>query len=184
MIRVGFLASVLAGLLNCGAVNAADMVSLELGEFSISDESLVKPKSISVVNGQNQLNFSMKLDSLSANADGDKTEASSSMSGSFVVQQPRHMSLPTMTVQLHGLIIKSAGSTARLDLTIGNVQKTIEWKADEAAAKSFDITLNEADLKGELPVPFPITAVAIVNKSAGSGAVLLTLETINASFGQ
>jgi hypothetical protein len=184
MIRVVLSSAVIALTLFSTTAKAADLVSLEMGEFTIDSESPVKPKSISVTNGSNQLTFSMQLDTLVANADGAKTEASSSMTGNFVVMQPHKQSLPAMTIQLRGHIIKTVGSTARLDLTIGNNKKTIEWKADEVAAKTFDITLNEVVANGELPVPFPISAFAVVNKTAGAGAVLVSLESIDVNISQ
>jgi hypothetical protein len=184
MIRVVFSTALMALALLSTTAKAADLVSLEMGEFTIDSESPVKPKSVSVLNGQNQLTFSMQLDALVANADGAKTEASSSMSGSFVVMQPHKQSLPSMTIELRGHIIKTIGSTARLDVTIGNNKKSIEWKADEAAAKTFDIILNEVVANGELPVPFPISALVVVNKTAGAGAVLVSLESIDVNISQ
>jgi hypothetical protein len=184
MIRTVSLSALISICLLGMPANAADMVSLEMGEFSIDAESAVKPKNVSVTNGQNELSFSMQLDTLVASADGAKTEASSSVMGNFVVQQPHRMLLPTMRIELRGHIIKTTGSTARLDLTIGNNKKTIEWKTDEAASKSFDIKLNEVIADGELPVPFPISAMAFVNKEPGAGAVLVSLESIDVNISQ
>jgi hypothetical protein len=184
MIRGMFVSTFFAISLFGNVAIAADLVSLEMGEFNIDSESLVKPTSVSVVNGQNQLKFSMTLDALVANADGGKTEAASSMTGSFLVQQPHKLSLPSMTIELRGHIIKTAGSTARLDVTIGDNKHTIDWKADETAAKSFDVVLSETVANGELPASFPIAASAVVSKNVDGGAVLVSLESIEVTINQ
>lgn len=163
-------------------VMAADTSSLEMGDFNIKTDSVVKPESVAINSSSKKLTFSMHLDSLVANADGKKTEGSSSMEGNFVVQQPQKISLPSMTVQLRGHIIKTAGSTASLDITIGSALKTIKWNADEVMAKAFDITVTEAIPNGELPVLLPVSAIAFVNKEAGAGAVLVSLESIDVTF--
>jgi hypothetical protein len=163
-------------------VNAADLSSLEMGNFNIKTDSIVKPESVAIKNNLKNLTVSMRLDSLVANADGQKTEGSSSMEGNFVVQQPQKVSLPFMTVQLRGHIVKTKGSTASLDITIGSALKTIKWNADEVAAKAFDITITEAIPNGELPVLLPVSAIALVNKEAGAGAVLVSLESIDVTF--
>lgn len=170
--------------LSVSAARSADMVSLEMGEFNIASGSIVKPKLVSVANVLKRLSFSMQLDSLVANADGAKTEASSSMEGNFVVQQPHRVLLPTMTVQLRGHIVKTMGSTASLDVTVGMALKTIKWNADEAESKAFDITITQVIPNGELPVILPVSAIALVTKEMGTGAVLISLENIDVNISQ
>ncbi len=182
MIRVALSSLFFVFALFGTVVSAADTSSLEMGDFNIDTDSVVKPESVAINNSSKKLTFSMHLDSLVANADGKKTEGSSSMEGNFVVQQPQKISLPTMTVQLRGHIIKTVGSTASLDITIGTALNTIKWNADEVLAKAFDITVNEAIPNGELPVLLPVSAIALVNKNAGGGAVLVSLESIDVTF--
>jgi hypothetical protein len=183
MIRAALISSFIALALTNIAANAADMSSLEVGDFNIASESIVKPQSVSVTSGKKQLTLSMTLDALVAHADGVKIEGSSSMEGSFIVQQPHKMSLPSMTVQLRGHIVKTMGSTASLDVTIGTALKTIKWNADEATARPFSITIVEPIPNGELPVVLPVSAIALVSKNAGTGAVLVSLDSIVVNIG-
>jgi hypothetical protein len=184
MIRAALLFGIATFALGGPAANSADMMSLEVGDFNIASDSIVKPHSVSVVNGKKLLTLSMQLDSLVAHADGSKIEASSSMEGNFIVQQPHQLVLPSMTVQLHGHIVKTLGSTASLDVTIGSALKTIKWNADEATARQFNITIIEPIVNGELPVVLPVSAIALVNKNAGTGAVLISLDRIDVNIGQ
>jgi hypothetical protein len=179
------LAFVFIGVALMGSVaRGADFISLEWGQFNVDSESLVKPKSVSFVNGQDKLGLSMTLDTLVANADGGKLEGSSSMTGDFVVQQPHQLSLPSMTVELRGHIIKTVGSTAHLEVTIGGSKKVVDWTADQVLSGPFTVSMNEAVPNGQLPAPFPISASIVVNKVAGDGAVLVSLENIDVTVGQ
>jgi hypothetical protein len=165
------------------AARAADFISLEWGEFKLDPESAVKPKSVSVVNGNGELSLSMALDMLVANADGSKTEGSSSFSGEFLIQQPHYVTLPAINIELKGHIIKTAGSTARLEVTIGNTKDTISWSATEVLAAPFSKSITTPIAAGMLPAPFPINASAYVSKDAGGGAVLVSLESIEVKIG-
>jgi hypothetical protein len=184
MIRVGLKSAVICLFAFSPVVKAADVASLDLGQFSTDSSSPTEPKSVSIQNGEKQVVFSVKLDHLVANADGDKLEDSASMTGTFPLQQPHKLQLPSMTVVLSGLIIKGTGSTAKLNVKIGDVERVVEWKADEVVSKSFEITLDEAVPNGELPVPLPVSVFAIVNKDKGASAVLVALETIDVKIGQ
>jgi hypothetical protein len=183
MIRVSLVSAMVGLFALSSTAIAADLSSLNLGEFSIAADSPTVPKSVSVQNTEKQIVFSVKLDHLVANADGGKLEDSASMTGTFPVQQPHKIQLPSMTVVLSGLIVKGLGSTAKLNVKIGDVEKTVEWKADEAASKSFEITLDELVPNGELPVPLPVAAYAIVNTDSKAGPVLVSLETIDVKIG-
>jgi hypothetical protein len=183
MIRVS-LVSALVGLLALSpSAHCADAASLDLGEFSIAADSPTVPKSVSVQNSEKQIVFSVKLDHLIANADGGKLEDSASMTGTFPVQQPQKIQLPSMTVVLSGLIVKGLGSTAKLNIKIGDIEHLVEWKADEATSKAFEITLDQVVPNGELPVPLPLAAYVIVNTDAKAGPVLVSLETIDVKIG-
>jgi hypothetical protein len=184
MFRKAFAVAVIGFALTGVVAKAADFISLEWGEFNIDSESAVKPKSLAFVNSSDRLGLVMTLDTLVANADGAKLEDSSSMTGDFVVQQPHRLSLPSMTVELRGHIIKTTGSTARIEVTIGASKKTVEWTSADVQSGLFTVTMNEAVPNGQLPAPFPISALVIANKDAGSGAVLVSLDSIDVSVGQ
>ncbi len=180
LLGVGLVAVALLSV----AAKSADFASLEWGEFRQDAESVVKPKSLSVVNGQEELSFAMELDKLVANADGAKTEASSSFSGEFLIQQPHYVTLPAVDIELKGHIIKTAGSTARLDVTIGNTTQTITWTASDVVAAAFTRNITSPIKAGQLPAPFPINASVFVTKDATGGAVLVSLESIDVKIGR
>ena len=184
MIRRVFGASLIVAALFSVTAKAADFISLEWGDFKLDAESAVAPKSVSVVNGNGELSLAMTLDSLVANADGAKTEGSSSFSGEFLVQQPHYVNLPAVNIELKGHIIKTSGSTARLEVTIGNTTQTLTWAANEVVSAPFAKTLTTPVATGQLPAPFPIGASAFVTKQAGDGAVLVSLESIDVKIGR
>jgi hypothetical protein len=179
-IGVGLVAVALFSL----SAKAADFVSLEWGEFKIDAESAVKPVSVSVVNGSAELSLAMTLDKLMANADGAKTEGSSSFSGEFLIQQPHYVTLPAVSIELKGHIIKTVGSTASLEVTIGNSTNILKWDANEAISAPFSKSIISQVTAGQLPAPFPISASAVVNKEPGAGAVLVSLESIEVKIGR
>jgi hypothetical protein len=185
MIRRISAAGVLSVLLMAAPALAADLVSLEWGgEFRLAVDSGVKPKTVSIVGGGNELSLEMALDTLVAGADGGKTEDSSNFSGEFIIRQPRKVSLPSVNMALRGHIIKTAGSTARLDVKIGGAEKVIEWKAEEIASESFVASMSVTLVDGFVPVPLPVSAAAYVSKQPGGGAVLVSLEAIEVKIGQ
>jgi hypothetical protein len=163
---------------------AADLALLEWGEFNVDAESAIKPVKVDLVAGGRELKLSMSLDKLVATADGGKTEGASSFSGHFLVLQPDYISLPSAVIELQGHIVKTPGSTARIDVTIGSDKKTLEWGADDSRAEAFTTTITTVIADGQLPSPFPISASAFVAKDKGGGAVLVSLERINITIGQ
>lgn len=184
MIRA-LLCSLMVAVLSFSTdATSADLSSLEIGNFNAGFQSAVKPKSVTVKNGPKQLSFALKLNALVANADGSKTENSAGMNGSFVVVQPSNLPLSSMTIELQGHIVKTAGSTATLDITIGGVLKTITWGPDDVVSKVFNIKLNEPIPNGVVPVILPVSAIALVTKNADEGAVLVSLESIKVNLGQ
>jgi hypothetical protein len=165
-------------------VHAADLSALNWGEFRVAVDSGAKPAAVATDSSGTALTLSMKLDHLSANADGAKTEASSSMEGEFVVEQPHKIALHSMRIELEGHIVKTQGSTARLTVNIGGVQKSVDWTADDVKSGTYKEMMDVAIPSGELPVPFPVTASATVSRPKDKGAVLLTLESIKVTIGQ
>lgn len=168
----------------CAGARAADLVSLEWGAFSTDIEGAIAPEVVTASTGRDELTLTMTLKSLSANADGAKTEDSASFAGYFPVQQPDYVALPQLYVELEGHIIKTPGATARLDVIIGNEKKTIEWKAGDNLAEAFTSTISATVADGQLPSPFPVAATLYVSKPADGGAVLVSLEKINLTVGQ
>ena len=163
---------------------AADLVSLNWGEFNLDSDSAVKPKSVDVKADKDELSLSLELDTLVANADGAKTEASSSFAGQFSIQQPDYVSLPSMHFELRGLIVKTAGSTASLEVTVGNLKKSVVWQDNEVLSEPFTASFSGSVPDGQLPSPLPISVLAFVRKAPGGGAVLVSLEKIDVKIGQ
>ena len=182
MIRRIVVAGLLAMAL-AGSGHAADLVDLRWGDFTPDLEGAMVPSDIVVSSQNGEMTLSMALKSLVANADGTKTEASSSFSGNFAVMQPDYIALPSLRVELEGLIIKTPGSTARIDVTIGSEQKTVEWKGDATLAERFKTSIIATVEKGQLPSPFPVAASVYVSKSRDGGAVLVSIDTIKLTAG-
>jgi hypothetical protein len=183
MIRNIFCASVVL-VFGCTAqAISADLASLEMGEFVTSSDSEITPKSVSIDSKREALHFSMKLDSLAATADGSKMEGSSTFSGNFTVMQPYNVSLPVAKIELKGHIVKTAASTARLDIIVGDAKEKIIWDENEVAAGVFDKTLNVVIANGVVPVVFPVSATLLVTKSPGSGAIFISLDSIDVEIG-
>lgn len=162
---------------------SADLVSLEMGEFVTSSESEIVPKSVSIDSSRKALHFSMNLDALAATADGSKLEGSSTFSGNFIVMQPYNVSLPLAQIELKGHIVKTAASSATLDIIVGDAKEKIVWEENEVAAGLFDKTLNVIIANGVVPVVFPVSATLLVTKSPGSGAIFVSLDSIDVQIG-
>jgi hypothetical protein len=159
------------------AVLAADLPSLSWGEFTRTDDDPAKAE-MSPKADRQRLDVTMKLTGFEANADGDKLEGSANFIGQFLVSQPKKVELDQVRAKVAGLIVKTAGTTARIDITIGGATQSIEWAASDVKAERF-----ETEIMGELPngritAPFPVSAIALVKREAGAGSVLVTVDTI------
>ena len=183
MIRNLFCASAILAFGFNTQTHSADLVGLEMGEFVTSSESEITPKSVSVDSHREALHFSMKLDTLSATADGSKMEGTSTFSGNFTVLQPYNVSLPVAKIEIKGHIVKTAASSARLDIVVGDAKEKITWDENEVAAGQFDKTLNVVIANGQVPVVFPVSATLLVTKSPGSGAIFVSLDSIDVEIG-
>jgi hypothetical protein len=166
-----------------GAAYAADLGGLEWGKFRVAMESPSKPKDVATTASEKELTLSMTLEKLIANADGGKTEDSASMEGEFVVGQPRTLRLNSMKVELVGHIVKTEGTSAQLTVKIGGMEKSFEWKPADVKSGQFTEVMTVTIPNGELPVPFPVSALATVNRTKEQGAVLLTLDQIKVTIG-
>ncbi len=161
--------------LSATSAAAADVVGLSWGEF-VTSEAQAPMLELSAAQGK--LQASIKIGDLGANADGNKTEASDTFNGQFLLTQPKRSDLGSFRVTIGGLIVKTSGASARVDLTFGNIKKTIEWLDADVKAERFETEVTGVIPGGRVPVPFPVEAIILVKKPADSGAVLLTVDTI------
>jgi hypothetical protein len=166
-----------------GVAQSADLVSLNWGTFTLESDSPSKPKSYDVKTGAEGMSLAMTFDTLTAKADGAVKDASASMSGHFLVQQPQSVALSELRIELKGQIVKTKGSTARIDVTIGNEQKSVEWGENEEVAESFVRTITATVPGGQLPNPFTVSAAASAKKLADHGAAVITLESLSVDAG-
>lgn len=165
------------------AVQSADVVSLDWGKLTVESDSSTKPKSWNADARSNSMSLSMTFDSLIAKADGKINEASSDFSGYFTVQQPRSAAMSNLHIDLKGNIVKTAGSTASLDVKIGSEHQLIEWQDGEEAAGPFVRTIKAAIAGGQLPNPFTISITANAKKQPDKGAAVISLEAIEIRAG-
>lgn len=156
---------------------AADLPSLSWGEFTRTDDGPAKAE-MSPKADRQTLDMTMKIAGFEANADGDKLEGSANFIGQFLVNQPQKVELEQVRAKVAGLIVKTAGTTARIDVTIGGVTKTIEWAAGDVKAERFEADIMGALPNGRIESPFPVSAIALVKRDAGGGSVLVTVDTI------
>jgi hypothetical protein len=157
---------------------AADVAGLSWGQFITGDTSDAPPPALELSTSQGKLNATIKVGGLSANVDGDKTDASDTFSGQFLLTQPKRSDLSSLRATIGGLIVKTAGSSARIDVRFGDIKKTIEWLDTDVKAERFETEVTAVIPGGRIPVPFPVEAILLVKKPAGSGAVLLTVDSI------
>jgi hypothetical protein len=125
-----------------------------------------------------EINLSMTLPSLTANADGSRNQASASMEGEMIVVKPGDVPLPRMVIELSGHIIKTVNSTARIDVTIGPSSRSFTWAAKDVASGRFTLLMDGQVPGGKVPSSLPVSAIAMVTKDPGSGAVWVSLEEI------
>ncbi len=158
---------------------AADVAGLTWGQFVTGTTSEAQSPSVDLSSEQGKLRAKIRVGDLTANADGEKTNASATFSGEFLLTQPKHSDLGSFRATISGLIVKTAGSTARIDLAFGDIRKTIEWQATDVKSERFEQVITAVVPGGRVPVPFPVSALLLTSKPADSGAVLLTLDTID-----
>jgi hypothetical protein len=131
-----------------------------------------------------EINMAWILDPLVANADGKKKEASASVESVLVVVEPGYVPSPYVAIELNGHIIKTAKTTVRIDLQIGDIRRTVSWKDDDVQAGKFKIKLNETLPDGKMPSSFPVSAFAIVTKDGNDGAAMVSLEKVIVRLGK
>lgn len=131
-----------------------------------------------------ELELSWFLDSLVANADGPKGEGSASMEGNLIVAEPGYVSSPYMVIELSGHIVKTLATTVRVDVKIGNVQRSVIWNSGEVKSGRFSVSLNAPMSAGKLPGYFPVSAIALVQREGKQGVALVSLERIRVRLGK
>jgi hypothetical protein len=124
------------------------------------------------------------LDPLVATADGAKKEGSASVESVLVVIEPAYVPSPTMVIELNGHIVKTAKTTVRIDVRIGDISRTVVWKAEDVQTGKFKIKLTEPMPDGKMPSSFPVSALAIVSKDGNDGAAMVSLEKVIVRLGK
>ena len=128
-------------------------------------------------------NLTWVLPAMVAHADGGKQEGSASAVGNIVVDKPGPSFGPQIVIELEGHIVKTIQSTARLDIHVGSIEKSLVWNADEIKSGVFKITLIEKAPGGSVPPYIPVSAIAFVTKSGDGHAVMVSLDKIVLHFG-
>jgi hypothetical protein len=118
------------------------------------------------------------LDPLVASADGSKKEGSAGIDGNLIVTEPGFVASPDMVIELSGHIVKTAGATARLDVSISGKNHQVNWKVDDVEAGTFVIELNARLAEGRLPAYFPVSALAFATKTSKGGVAMVSLEKV------
>jgi hypothetical protein len=163
---------------------AADLVSLGWGEFRPSEENTVAAKAVTLAAGANELTLDIALAPLTATAEGETTEGAVSYAGDVAVAQPDYISLPQMRIELHGQVVKTEGTEARIEVSVGGVTRVVEWPVDQAVAENFVKVIDAEVPGGQLPAPFAVSANIVVKKPTAAGASLISLQQIKVKVGQ
>jgi hypothetical protein len=163
---------------------SADVSALEIGDFTPHTDGLFTTASAVTSLGKSETNLAMKIDAFEVKAEGDVNESTSSFSGHFEVSQPARLPIRKVEVEISGLIIKSAGSTAMINVNFGGTTKTITWGEADTLAQAYKETITIELPDGRLPAPFPVEAIATVKKAPNGSSVLVTLKEINVRMGE
>jgi hypothetical protein len=146
--------------------------------------TVVKLPKVAVEPLGDDINLTWVLDPLVANSDGAKLEDSASVEANLVVTDPGYVAEPVMIIELTGHVVKTARTTARLDIRIGDTKRTVSWNADDVQSGKFKISINEPMLEGKLPDYYPVSALAFVTKDGKDGASMISLEKVVVRLGK
>lgn len=144
---------------------------------------VVKPEQV-VASKTDEIDLQWALDPLVATADNQKKEGSASAEANLIVLEPGSVSAPYMTIELSGHVVKTAQTTARIEVRVGGKRNTVSWNADDIKAGQFKVEFKSTMTEGELPRYFPVSAIAFVTNSGTTGAVMVSLETITVRVGK
>ncbi len=163
---------------------AADISGLSWGQFLASDANSAKATSITPDTKPRALSVSMVVEDFSANAEGEKTEATASFTGSFLITQPAKVQLSKLHATVSGIVVKTPGSTIQLELSFGPAKSTVSWAETETKSERFTHDVDMIIPDGHLPSPFDVSALAFVKKPGKEGAALVTLDKITIDIGE
>jgi hypothetical protein len=162
-----------------GPIHAADIARLEWGAFVVEDDSSGGYQEVKTSVSDDGRAILLKFASLEAKADGSTLEGRSAVSGRYEVFQPVADPFTSCSVEVEGHVIKSAGSVARLVLTIGGQEQVIEWPAGQALSEKFRKTVDVAmPAGGRLPNPFVVGVEAYARKDGAADASYVSVDTI------
>jgi hypothetical protein len=144
----------------------------------------VKVPKVSADPDGDEMNLVWVLEPLVANSDGAKLEDSASVESNLLVTDPGSVSQTKMIIELSGHVVKTARTTARIDIRIGTSNRTVFWKSSDVEAGKFKISLNQPMPAGKLPDYFPVSALAFVTKDGKNGAAMISLEKVVVRVGK
>lgn len=127
---------------------------------------------------QQEISLTWVLDPLVANADNAKKEGSASAEANLVVTEPGQTISTEVQVELSGHVVKTAQTTARIDVRVDGTNHSFSWPADEVKAGRFTKSFKTKLSGAKLPAYIPVSAIALVTKDGTTGAVLVSLEKI------
>jgi hypothetical protein len=130
----------------------------------------------------NDTDLQWVLGPLVANADGAKREGSASAEANLIVVEPGSVSSSNMIIELSGHVVKTAQTTARIDVRIGDIRRTVSWKTDDVESGRFNIEFNATITGTKVPDYFPVSAIALVTNNSDGGAAMVSLTKIVVRF--
>ncbi len=133
---------------------------------------------------QKEVDLSWVLDPLVATADGPRKEGSASVEGSLIIHEPGYVTSPYMIIELSGHVVKTAGSTARIDIKIAGKSRKVVWDVDQIESGAFTIKLNETLDEGSLPAYFHVSALAFATKTKRGAVAMVSLEKVRIRVGK
>lgn len=131
-----------------------------------------------------EVDLAWVLDPLVATADGSKKEGSASVEGNLLVLEPGYVTSPYMIIELTGHVVKTEGSTARIDINVAGKARQVTWDIDEVKSGAFTIRLNETLSEGNLPAYFPVSAIAFATKAKRNAVVMVSLGKVRIRIGK
>jgi hypothetical protein len=164
-------------------VLAAKVPMKDVTEDPTAKTVAVKPKTSSQPQSE-ILDLTWLLNPLVATSDGSKNEGSASQTTNLVVTESDFEAEPEMVIELSGHVVKTLGTTARIDIKIGKNHRTVAWTSDDIEAGKFSVTLTEKIPNGPLPAYLPVSALAFVTKPGKNGAAMVSLEKVIVRIGK
>jgi hypothetical protein len=180
MLRVlpGLVAAVFVAFL-AGNALAADISRLEWGAFVVETDSSNGWDAWKSTASDDGRSVKLTFSALEAKADGATKEASFTLSGHYDISQPADDDYTMSQVTLEGHVIKSSEALTRIVLTIGSVEKIVEWPAGLPASEKFNRVVDVMlPGNGRLPDPFYVGIQAYAQKGGDSGAAYVSIDAL------